>query len=299
MPRKKWTNEEIQILTDAYLSTEKLDKNKLVEELSGRPWEKIRVKAGLLGLAQQRRKLLSDALIGKRFGRWTILSDLGVVNGHRMVYCECDCGTKKNVDLNNLRLGLTKSCGCYHDEVSVQNGMNNKKENEYDLASESYGVGWTYDDYAFFFDKEDYELIKPYCWHKHQDGYLRTRYDWYTDESGKIHNKYIMLHQLISNKYFNGNQLDHINGQPNDNRKSNLRPATQADNMKNVKLPKTNTSGHKGVSVTPSNTWIAHITCNGKRIYLGTYSTYEEAVKVREKAENRLFKDFNREKEYL
>lgn len=59
-----------------------------------------------------------DALnfIGKRFGRFTILEDLGC-DVHRMVLCKCDCGNIKRVSLPSLKNGDSKSCGCLHKEL--------------------------------------------------------------------------------------------------------------------------------------------------------------------------------------
>ncbi len=62
--------------------------------------------------------LLKD--IGKKYGRWTVLKNLGVgLNTTRRYYlCRCDCGTERKVGLDFLRRGESTSCGCYHREVS-------------------------------------------------------------------------------------------------------------------------------------------------------------------------------------
>ena len=194
-----------------------------------------------------------------------------------------------------------KSMGFKRSEeaISLMRSSYNKKENAYDLTSNDYGIGYTEDNYEFIFDKEDINIINKYCWHKHQDGYLRTYYDWYRDENGIRHNKYIMLHQLLSNHYFDGKMLDHINGKSFDNRKENLRPIIHMNNMKNLKLYDTNTSGHKGVIQTPNGNWKAYITSDKERYMLGTFNTYDEAVKVREDAERFYFKEYSRDVEYL
>lgn len=91
-----------------------------------------------------------------------------------------------------------------------------KIKNKYDLSGE-YGIGWTQNGYEFYFDLDDYNLIQGYCWHKHQDGYLRTCYG-RSDTGG---NAYILMHRLIMCGFEkqNKNEIDHINGKPNDNRK--------------------------------------------------------------------------------
>lgn len=67
-------------------------------------------------------------------------------------------------------------------------------------------------------------------------------------------------------------QIDHINGVKDDNRLSNLREATNAENMRNVGKQSHNTSGLKGVSWHKrTKKWRADIKENGKRIWLGLY----------------------------
>ena len=67
--------------------------------------------------------------------------------------------------------------------------------------------------------------------------------------------------------------LDHINGNPADNRITNLREATAAQNLANSRKPITNRSGYKGVSWhSGAKKWQAHIRHNGRRIYLGLFT---------------------------
>jgi hypothetical protein len=53
-------------------------------------------------------------LIGKKFGKLTILSMKRIKNSQTSCLCICDCGNKKIVNLNAMRNGETKSCGCLH-----------------------------------------------------------------------------------------------------------------------------------------------------------------------------------------
>lgn len=50
-------------------------------------------------------------LTGKRFGHWVVLYETRV-NNKIMWRCRCDCGKEKNVSGNNLRRGVSSSCGC-------------------------------------------------------------------------------------------------------------------------------------------------------------------------------------------
>lgn len=72
--------------------------------------------------------------------------------------------------------------------------------------------------------------------------------------------------------------IDHINGDPSDNRLSNLRAASNGENLRNRGAQRNNTSGFKGVYFSKAaQKWAAQIKLNGKPRYLGLYPTPEEA----------------------
>lgn len=53
-------------------------------------------------------------MIGKNFGKWTVISKDNNYNGHYMHYwCKCECGTIKSIAGADLRRGHSKSCGCH------------------------------------------------------------------------------------------------------------------------------------------------------------------------------------------
>ncbi len=88
-------------------------------------------------------------------------------------------------------------------------------------------------------------------------------------------------------------QIDHINGNKLDNRISNLRLANNAENSRNCKLSKNNSSGITGVVFhKTANKWLAQIMLNRKNHYLGLYDTIEAAAKARKKAETQYFGQF-------
>jgi hypothetical protein len=72
-------------------------------------------------------------------------------------------------------------------------------------------------------------------------------------------------------------EIDHINGNKQDNRILNLRLATRSQNEANKPRTRVNLSGYKGVSHTRNNHWSAQIMVNKRFIHLGIYSTAEEA----------------------
>lgn len=88
-------------------------------------------------------------------------------------------------------------------------------------------------------------------------------------------------------------QLDHVNGDPSDNRILNLRPASPSENSFNTRRPSHNTSGVKGVTwFKPTRKWMAHITINQKFKSLGLYETLEEAAEARRLACTRICGEF-------
>ena len=77
--------------------------------------------------------------------------------------------------------------------------------------------------------------------------------------------------------------IDHINGDPHDNRIENLRAATHAENRRNNKLYKNNTLGFKGLARAYGGKFVAYLKVNG-RVYNSSVSdTVEEAAKKYDK----------------
>ena len=87
-----------------------------------------------------------------------------------------------------------------------------------------------------------------------------------------------------------GMVVDHINLNPLNNRKSNLRICTKQQNEMNRPTRSHNTSGVTGVSKhKQTNKWRAYIEYNQKYIHLGLFNTKEEAIKARKEAELKYF----------
>jgi hypothetical protein len=82
------------------------------------------------------------------------------------------------------------------------------------------------------------------------------------------------------------NNIDHINGNKQDNRIDNLRDVTHIENSKNLSIDKRNKSGKTGVGWhSVSKKWIANISVNKKLIHLGYFNNLDDAIKVRTDAE--------------
>ena len=225
-------------------------------------------------------------LTGKVFGRLTVLERAEnhiQPNGVKVVRwkCICDCGKEIITSGQSLRRGYTQSCGCFHKDCAKDRGYKNKKYNVYDLSGE-YGVGYTLKNEVFYFDKEDYDLIKNYCWFMDR-GYIVTN-----DPKTR---KEIRFHRLVM-KAPKGLFVDHKNHQRNDNRKNNLRIVTCAQNNMNKGLSSKNKSGVLGVYF-QDNSWCAEISVHNKRIFLGRFKNKDDAIIIRKKAEEKFFGEYS------
>lgn len=68
----------------------------------------------------------TKAMIGKRFGRWTVLKQSGTyrrpggMGARPCILCRCDCGSKKVIDAHSVRYGHSRSCGCLRKEITAK-----------------------------------------------------------------------------------------------------------------------------------------------------------------------------------
>lgn len=228
-------------------------------------------------------------MTGQKFGKLTVIcrtEDHVQPNGAKSVMwlCKCDCGNEVVTSGISLRKKLTQSCGCFHKECATNQGRKNKKYNTYDLSGE-FGIGYTSKGEEFYFDLEDYDKIKDYCWFINDDGYVIG--------NNNMTRKLVRFHRLIL-PVTEKEQVDHIKHKTNDNRKSQLRIVTNAQNsMNRVKQPN-NTSGVTGVYWDSNKQrWCAEIIINQKKIYLGVYSNFDDAVNARKKAEKKYFGEYS------
>lgn len=103
------------------------------------------------------------------------------------------------------------------------------------------------------------------------------------------------LHRVLTDAP-KGLEVDHINGNKLDNRRSNLRVCAHVDNSKNLGVRADNRSGVTGVWFdSRRNKWCAQITVDTKRTPLGRYDSFEEAVAVRKRMEVEQFGEYRRE----
>lgn len=51
-------------------------------------------------------------MVGEKYGDWTVLEEVNKKSKERRFLCECICGKRTEVDMNNLRSGHVRNCGC-------------------------------------------------------------------------------------------------------------------------------------------------------------------------------------------
>jgi HNH endonuclease/AP2 domain len=106
---------------------------------------------------------------------------------------------------------------------------------------------------------------------KDKNGYL----------SGRIFSKGYLAHRVIWTLHCGGwpsDKIDHINGDPSDNRIANLREASDSQNNYNRGKALTNSTGYKGVYLhKPSGRWFSQIGVSKRVKYLGYFPTPELA----------------------
>ena len=196
--------------------------------------------------------------------------------------CNCDNHTILIVSQHSLKTGNTKSCGCLQKDKASDVGKNNKQYNRYDLSSD-YGVGFTKQNESFYFDLEDYDKIKNYCWYKDKDGYIVN----------KTNDEMVRMHRLVLDA--NDEQVvDHINHHKEDNRKCNIRLCTTKENNRNIGVRKNNTSGQTGITYDEKyDCWRVSITVDYKTIHVGSFASKEKAIDARLKAEKEYFGEYS------
>jgi hypothetical protein len=128
-----------------------------------------------------------------------------------------------------------------------------------------------------FVDLCDIDLVSQHNWQaittKGKHYAVRTSY---ADAAKKI----VYMHREILGAD-TGSEVDHIDGDGLNNRRSNLRIASRRENVHNTKKTKRNTSGLKGVSWKGGrNPWRAQIVSDGVKYSLGCYSKKEDAFEA-------------------
>lgn len=156
----------------------------------------------------------------------------------------------------------------------------------------------THGRFVILYDSVDEEKVNKHTWHivKAHNGqfYVNTHVPhpdggYEKNRPGTKRKTLLQFHRYILNAP-KGKVVDHINGNPLDNRKKNLRLVTHRQNSQNQAKARTwrgksTTSQYRGVTKRDENRyrskpWMARVTVNGKGKHIGYYATEEEAAKA-------------------
>lgn len=208
------------------------------------------------------------------YGRLTVVGrDFSKKGSGTYWFCKCSCGNPNLISVykGSLTQGLTNSCGCIRKEVLAQH-----KINKYDLSND-YGIGiCTNTGNEFYFDLEDYDKIKGYCWYENDQGYVVSQQN----------RKNIRMHRLVMGlKAYNPQeQVDHIHHNKRDNRKAYLRIVNNSQNSMNKSV--------KGVYWnSEKQKWVANLSHN-KIKHFKYFDNFEDAKQQRIKYELQYFKEY-------
>ncbi len=125
-------------------------------------------------------------------------------------------------------------------------------------------------------------------WVSASDTKIVESHTWYVDKKGYVTRngprlgkgkraKRILLHNVLMNPT-EGQFVDHIDRNPLNNTRENLRLCTRAENNQNRGVFKNSSTKMKGVGWDKKvNKWRARIQANGKRIHIGYYDKIEDA----------------------
>ena len=139
-------------------------------------------------------------------------------------------------------------------------------------------------------DDNDFEYLNQFRWYFSPYGYAAR-------SKKKVGGKYPEGHTSLMHREImeikSKSDVDHINGDKLDNRKSNLRLATRSQNMINKDVTKRSVSGLKGVYwFARDKKWISTIVVNYKTIFLGYFKSKEKAARSYKEAAIKYFGEY-------
>lgn len=139
-------------------------------------------------------------------------------------------------------------------------------------------------------DPEDKDLLLLHAWTiDKSNGYVKA----YRRGAGRRgSNRNVYLHHFIGKRLGLVGRIDHINRNRLDNRRCNIRIATQAENNRNKSLGRRNKTGYLGVSIHFSGKFLATVVIRRKQHYVGLFNSAKEAAIARDRIAKQLHGTF-------
>ncbi|HJC67268.1 MAG TPA: hypothetical protein H9931_11230 [Candidatus Enterocloster excrementigallinarum] len=206
---------------------------------------------------------MKEDLTGKTFGRLTAIRPVRKEGNRKKFWlCSCSCGAEKIVEQSHLKSGHTQSCGCYRREAP--------RKRQQDLTGRRCGK---------------LLVLEPAA---EEDGSVR-KWECLCDCGKRV---------ICSGEGLLSGKTKSCGCLPAQVRRENVKKAlhfedgTCIERIASRRNCANNTTGRRGVYRKRNNRWRAAIGFQGKVYYLGTFDRYEDAVKAREEAEQKLYDSF-------
>lgn len=130
-------------------------------------------------------------------------------------------------------------------------------------------------------DDEMFDLLNSFKWHAHRAVNSFYAYRRFRKDDGKQGN--LAMHHMVAGFPLNGYEVDHIQGNTLDNRRSMLRVVTKRQNMQNTRIQREADKSSKYIGVCWDKSrkkWLSSIQVNGKNLFLGRFDTQEAAFQA-------------------
>lgn len=189
-------------------------------------------------------------LTGNKYGRLTVLGDVGkrTKNGRVLWHCLCECGTATFVRTDHLKNGSVGSCGCLNEEKKHERfkDLTNTETDNFKVIDRAYSKN---------------QRVYWNCICKHCGNHIELQ----------------------------SNQIERYSGcgcKQNRSTKERMAEISNPESLKTNKPTAKSTTGVRGVYYNKrKNRYQAFINVDKKTKYLGTYASLEEATKIRREAE--------------
>jgi HNH endonuclease len=148
--------------------------------------------------------------------------------------------------------------------------------------------------YSAFVDDADYDWLSEFKWRAHKGGPGQGAPYALRVTSRRAGRRPVLMHREILDAP-PGIPVDHVNGKTLDNRRQNLRLATTSLNNANQHTPIRNRVGFIGVFPgRRGRGFVARYKKGGRTIYIGAYTTAEDAARARDEVVSKLYGPFAR-----